>query len=60
MKEHIRIDNFVKWEVVLALDDLILILAEFHSFEREKQDLGLAQDPGLADALSGCLILFVY
>ncbi len=42
VKEHIRIYHFVKWEVVLALDDLVLILAEFHSFEGEKQDLGLA------------------
>jgi hypothetical protein len=42
VKEHVCIDNFVKWEVVLTLDDLILILAEFHSFEGEKQDLGLA------------------
>lgn len=50
VKEHIRIDYFVKWEVVLALNDLILILTEFHSFEGEKQDLGLVKDPGLADA----------
>jgi hypothetical protein len=42
VKEHVCIDNFVKWEVVLTLDDLILILAEFHSFEGEKQNLGLA------------------
>ena len=42
VKEHVCIDNFVKWEVVLALDNLILILAEFHSFEGEKKDLGLA------------------
>jgi hypothetical protein len=42
VKEHIRIYHFVKWEVVLTLDDLVLILAEFHSFEGEKQDLGLA------------------
>jgi hypothetical protein len=41
VKKHIRIDNFVKWKVVLALDDLIQILAEFNSFEGEKQDLGL-------------------
>ena len=41
VKKHIRIDNFVKWEVVLALDDLIQFLAEFHSLEGEKQNLGL-------------------
>ena len=41
LKKHIGIDNFVKWEVVLALDDLIQFLAEFHSLEGEKQNLGL-------------------
>ena len=59
VKEHVRIDNFVKWEVVLALDDLVLFLAEFHSFQGEKQDLRLAKDPGLADAPRKFCLLFI-
>ena len=59
VKKHIGIDNFVKWEVVLTLDDLIQFLAEFHSLEREKQYLGLPEDPGLSDALREFFIMFV-
>ena len=44
----------------MALDDLIQILAEFHSLEGEKQDLRLPKDPGLSDALRGFRIMFVY
>ena len=59
VKEHIRIDDFVKWEVFLTLDDLVLILAEFYSFEGEEQNLGLSQDPGLADTPRELPILLI-